>query len=60
MARGDRILFLVRPRNCYHYPQTFVPSIFWAKPGDYRSAVQRIHHAPGQASFIELPLVTTP
>jgi putative CocE/NonD family hydrolase len=41
-------------------PQTFVPSIFWAQPGDYRKAVQRIYHAPGQASFIELPLVTTP
>jgi uncharacterized protein len=39
-------------------PQTFVPNIFWAKPGDYRKAVQRIYHAPGQASFIELPLVT--
>jgi putative CocE/NonD family hydrolase len=38
-------------------PQTFVPNIFWAKPGDYRKAVQRIYHAPGQASFIELPLV---
>src|SRR5260221_237707 len=41
-------------------PQTFVPNIFWAKPGDYRKAVQRIYHAPGQASFIELPLVATP
>jgi putative CocE/NonD family hydrolase len=41
-------------------PQTFVPSIFWAKPADYRKATQRIHHAPGQASFIELPVVTTP
>jgi hypothetical protein len=41
-------------------PQTFVPSIFWAKPGDYRKAVQRIYHTPGQASFVELPLVTTP
>ena len=41
-------------------PQTFVPSIFWAKPGDYRKAVQRVYHALGQASFIELPLVTTP
>ncbi len=41
-------------------PQTFVPNIFWAKPGDYRKAVQRVYHAPGQASFIELPLVTTP
>ena len=39
-------------------PQTFVPNIFWAKPGDYRRATQRIYHAPGKASFIELPLVT--
>jgi hypothetical protein len=38
-------------------PQTFVPNIFWAKPGDYKKAVQRVFHAPDQASFIELPLV---
>jgi putative CocE/NonD family hydrolase len=38
-------------------PQTFVPNIFWAKPGDYRKAVQRIYHAPGEASVVELPLV---
>jgi len=38
-------------------PQTFVPNIFWAKPGDYRKAVQRIYHTAGQVSFIELPLV---
>jgi len=41
-------------------PQTFVPNIFWAKPPDYRKATQRIHHAPGQASFVELPIVVTP
>jgi hypothetical protein len=41
-------------------PQTFVPSIFWARPEDYRKAVQRVYHAPGQASFVELPLVATP
>ena len=45
-------------------PQTFVPNIFWAKPGDYRKATQRIYHAPGDnpklASFIELPLVAKP
>jgi predicted acyl esterase len=41
-------------------PQTFVPNIFWAKPADYRRAVQRIYHAPGQASFIEMPLVVAP
>jgi putative CocE/NonD family hydrolase len=39
-------------------PQTFVKNIFWAKPEDYRKATQRIYHAPGHASFIELPLVT--
>jgi hypothetical protein len=41
-------------------PQTFVQNIFLAKPGDYKKAVQRIYHAPGQASFVELPLVSTP
>jgi len=40
-------------------PQTFVPNIFWAKPGDYRKATQRIYHTPAQATFIELPLVIT-
>ena len=38
-------------------PQTFVKSIFWAKPEDYQKATQRIYGAPGQASFIELPVV---
>jgi putative CocE/NonD family hydrolase len=38
-------------------PQTFVPSIFRATPGDFRKATQRIYHAPGQASAIELPVV---
>jgi hypothetical protein len=41
-------------------PQTFVPSIFWARSEDYRKAVQRVYHAPGQASFVELPLVSKP
>ncbi len=41
-------------------PQTFVPSIFRATPADYRKATQRIYHAPGQASVIELPVVTRP
>jgi uncharacterized protein len=40
-------------------PQTFVPSIFWATPSDYRKATQRIYHAPGRASYVELPLVTS-
>jgi uncharacterized protein len=41
-------------------PQSFVPNIFLAKPGDYRKATQRIYHAPDQASFVELPVVGTP
>jgi uncharacterized protein len=40
-------------------PQTFVPNIFWAKPADYQKATQRVYHADGQESFIELPLVVT-
>ena len=39
-------------------PQTFVQNIFWAKPEDYKKATQRIYHAPGQFSFVELPVVT--
>jgi hypothetical protein len=41
-------------------PQTFVPNIFWAKPGDYKKAVQRIYHSAAQASLIELPMVVRP
>jgi putative CocE/NonD family hydrolase len=38
-------------------PQTFVPNIFLARPGDYRKATQRIWHAPGMESAVELPVV---
>ncbi len=41
-------------------PQTFVPNIFFAKPTDYTKATQRIYHAPGNASFIDLPVVPKP
>lgn len=37
-------------------PQTFVPNIFLAQPGDYKKATQRVYHAPGNATAIELPL----
>jgi len=37
-------------------PQTFVTNIFWAQPGDYRKAIQRVYHTPGNASFVELPI----
>jgi hypothetical protein len=38
-------------------PQKFVSNIFFAKPGDYVKATQRIYHAEGVASSIELPVV---
>jgi predicted acyl esterase len=34
-------------------PQTFVPNIFFAKPGDYKKATETIFHE----SFVELPVV---
>jgi hypothetical protein len=41
-------------------PQTFVRNIFFAQPGDFRKATQRVYHAPGQASYVELPVVARP
>jgi uncharacterized protein len=38
-------------------PQTYVENIFWAKPGDFQKATQRIYHSPDHASAIELPIV---
>jgi putative CocE/NonD family hydrolase len=38
-------------------PQKFVPNIFFARPEDYLKATQRVYHAAGAASFIELPVV---
>jgi putative CocE/NonD family hydrolase len=38
-------------------PQTFVPNIFWAKPADYIKATERVYHAPGMVSAVELPVV---
>ena len=38
-------------------PQTYVGNIFFAKPGDYVRATQRVYHAPGEASYIDLPIV---
>jgi uncharacterized protein len=38
-------------------PQTFVPNIFYAKPGDYRQATQRIYHSSEAASYVALPVV---
>jgi putative CocE/NonD family hydrolase len=61
--KGHRIMVQIQSSWFPLYdrnPQTFVPNIFWAKPGDYKKATQQVYHAPGQASFIDLPLVTAP
>ena len=58
--RGHRIMVQVQSSWFPLYdrnPQTFVPSIFWAKPQDYKKATQRVHHSPDHASFIDLPVV---
>ncbi len=38
-------------------PQTFVPNIFEARPGDYVAATERIEHEGAQASAVWLPMV---
>lgn len=38
-------------------PQTFVPNIFFAKPGDYQKATQKVTLGGAQGSYIALPLV---
>ena len=38
-------------------PQTFVPNIFFAKPGDYVKATQRVTVAGPDASYVSLPVV---
>jgi predicted acyl esterase len=37
-------------------PQTFVPNIFFAKPGDFQKATQSITVAGPQQSRIDLPI----
>jgi putative CocE/NonD family hydrolase len=53
MVRVQSSWFPLYDRN----PQTFVPNIFFARPEDYVKATQRVYHAPGAASFVELPVV---
>ena len=53
MVQVQSSLFPLYDRN----PQTFVPNIFDAKPGDYKAATQKIWHTPSEASFISLPVV---
>ncbi|WP_045737872.1 CocE/NonD family hydrolase [Xanthomonas sp. MUS 060] len=52
MVQVQSSLFPLYDRN----PQTYVPNIYFVKPGDYQKATQRIWHTPQQPSFIELPV----
>lgn len=56
MVQIQSTLFPLYDRN----PQTFVPNIFDAKPADYQKATQRVWHAPGEASYVSLPVVAEP
>ena len=46
-------LFPLYDRN----PQSFVPNIFYAKPGDYRKAMQSIYFGGATPSSVMLPVV---
>jgi putative CocE/NonD family hydrolase len=39
-------------------PQTYVSNIFFAQPTDYRKATERVFHTPGEASYVELPILS--
>ncbi len=54
MVQVQSTLFPLYDRN----PQIFVPNIFFAKPENYEKATQRVYHASGDASFIDLPVVS--
>ena len=41
-------------------PQTFVPNIFLAQPGDYKKATQRVYHSARNGSYILLPMPLAP
>jgi putative CocE/NonD family hydrolase len=53
MVQVQSTLFPLYDRN----PQKYVENIFWAKPGDYQKATERVYHIEGAQSFIELPVV---
>jgi len=53
MVQIQSSLFPVYDRN----PQTFVPNIFYAKPGDYRKATQSVYRGGATASAVYLPIV---
>jgi putative CocE/NonD family hydrolase len=57
--RGHRIMVQVQSSWFPLYdrnPQTFVPNIFFAKPGEYVKATARVYHSRDAASAIDLPI----
>jgi hypothetical protein len=53
MVQVQSTLFPLYDRN----PQTFVPNIFFAKPGDYKKAMQSVYRSAKQSSAVILPVV---
>ncbi len=53
MVQVQSTLFPLYDRN----PQTYVPNIFFAKPGDYKKATQSIYRSAAQPSAVLLPVV---
>ena len=53
MVQIQSSLFPLYDRN----PQSFVPNIMYAKPGDYRTATQSIWHGGSASSAVILPVV---
>lgn len=60
-AKGHRIMVQVQSTMFPVYdrnPQTFTPSIFDARPEDYRKATQSVFHDRLRPSAVRLPVVT--
>ncbi len=53
MVQVQSTLFPLYDRN----PQTFVPNIFFAKPGDYKQATVTLERGGANASAVHLPVV---
>jgi putative CocE/NonD family hydrolase len=55
MVQIQSTLFPLYDRN----PQSYVPNIFYAEPGDYRKVTLTVEHGGAQASAVWLPVVAT-
>jgi predicted acyl esterase len=58
--KGHRIMLQVQSTWFPAYdrnPQTFVPNIFDAAPGDFRASIHRIYRSGRYPSYVELPVL---